>query len=111
MVSQDTLKRGIAPKRTLTDNAWFVGYAPRDNPEIVVAVLVEHGMHGSTAAAPIARDIVKAYYDKKAARDKKQYVVQFRQQDFNGRPLPEGDSKPEPVAGLPVEKRASRDRP
>lgn len=111
LVSQDTLRRGVTPKRTLTDNAWFVGYAPRDNPEIVVAVLVEHGVHGSTAAAPIARDIVKAYYDKKAAREKKQYVVQFRQQDFNGRPLPEGDSGAAPVAGLPAEKRASRDRP
>ena len=32
LVGQDTLKRGVTPKRTLTDNAWFVGYAPRDNP-------------------------------------------------------------------------------
>jgi penicillin-binding protein 2 len=47
------------------DNAWFVGFAPRRNPEIVVAVLVQSGGHGSTAAAPIARDVVKTYYDKK----------------------------------------------
>jgi len=47
------------------DNAWFVGYAPRRDPEIVVSVLVEGGEHGNLAAAPIARDIVKAYYDKK----------------------------------------------
>jgi penicillin-binding protein 2 len=52
-------------KAEFKDNAWFVGFAPRRNPEIVVAVLVEGGEHGSSAAAPIARDVVKTYYDKK----------------------------------------------
>ncbi len=47
------------------DNAWFVGYAPRRDPEIVISVLVEGGEHGNLAAAPIARDIIKAYYEKK----------------------------------------------
>jgi penicillin-binding protein 2 len=47
------------------DNAWFVGFAPRRNPEIIVAVLVEGGEHGSSAAAPIARDVVRAHYEKK----------------------------------------------
>jgi penicillin-binding protein 2 len=48
------------------DNAWFVGYAPKRNPEICVAVLVqESGQHGGEAAGPVVRDIVKAYYDKK----------------------------------------------
>jgi penicillin-binding protein 2 len=48
------------------DNAWFVGFAPRRNPEIVVSVLVQSTMkHGGEIAAPIARDVVKAYYDKK----------------------------------------------
>jgi penicillin-binding protein 2 len=108
LVSLDTLRRGVVPKRRLTENAWFVGYAPRDNPEIVVAVLVEHGAHGSTAAAPIARDIVKAYYDKKAARDKRQYVVEFRRLNFDGQPAP-GEAKPAPtVAALPPEERTAR---
>lgn len=49
----------------LKDNAWFVGFAPRENPEIVVAVLFEGGVHGNFAA-PIARDVIKAYFDKKA---------------------------------------------
>lgn len=49
----------------LRDNAWFVGFAPRQDPEIVVAVLVEHGIHGGYEA-PIVRDILKAYFDKKA---------------------------------------------
>lgn len=49
------------------DNAWFIGFAPRQNPEIVVAVLFEAGEHGNLAA-PIARDVLKAYFDKKARR-------------------------------------------
>jgi penicillin-binding protein 2 len=58
-------KARAGQKAEFQDNAWFVGFAPRRNPEIVVAVLVQSGGHGSTAAAPIARDVVKTYYDKK----------------------------------------------
>jgi penicillin-binding protein 2 len=47
------------------DNAWFVGFAPRDAPEIVVVALYDHGGHGQFAA-PVARDVMKAYFDKKA---------------------------------------------
>jgi len=39
------------------DHGLFVNFAPFDNPEIAVAVVVEHGGGGSTAAAPIARDV------------------------------------------------------
>ncbi|OFW10637.1 MAG: penicillin-binding protein 2 [Acidobacteria bacterium RIFCSPLOWO2_12_FULL_59_11] len=48
----------------LRDNGWFVGLAPRRNPEIVVAVLYQGGEHGALAA-PLARDIIKTYFDKK----------------------------------------------
>jgi penicillin-binding protein 2 len=48
----------------MKDNAWFVGFAPRDNPEIVVVALFEHGGHGQFAAA-IVRDVIKAHFDKK----------------------------------------------
>src|SRR5271155_5495251 len=51
--------------KKLKENGWFVGFAPRRNPEIVVAALVQSGGWGSTSAAPIVRDVVKAYYDKK----------------------------------------------
>jgi penicillin-binding protein 2 len=51
--------------KKLKENGWFVGIAPRRNPEIVVAALVQAGGWGSTSAAPIVRDVVKAYYDKK----------------------------------------------
>jgi len=45
----------------LKSHAWFVAYAPAENPEIAVAVIVEHGKHGSSAAAPIAKEIIKTY--------------------------------------------------
>ena len=48
--------------KLLQDHAWFVAYAPADDPQIAVTVLVEHGMHGSTAAAPIARQMLEMYF-------------------------------------------------
>jgi len=48
-------KTGTAEAPSGEPHAWFAGYAPTDDPEIVVAVIVEHGGHGSTVAAPIAR--------------------------------------------------------
>jgi penicillin-binding protein 2 len=62
------VRNRMGKQREFKDNAWFVGYAPRRNPEIVVAVLVQGGEHGGAVAGPIARDVVKAYYDKKNAR-------------------------------------------
>jgi penicillin-binding protein 2 len=50
--------------RDLRDNAWFEGFAPRSAPEIVVVALFEHGIHGQFAA-PIVRDVMTAYFDKK----------------------------------------------
>ncbi len=48
------------------NDGWFVGFAPRRNPEIVVAAVVQDtAEHGGQAAGPVVRDIVKAYYDKK----------------------------------------------
>ncbi len=53
---------------TLEDNAWFVGFAPRDNPEIIVAVIVQRGGAGGTAAAPVAREIFRLYNAKYKGR-------------------------------------------
>ena len=47
------------------DHALFVAFAPYDKPEIAVAVVVEHGEHGGSAAAPIAGRIIRAYFDGK----------------------------------------------
>jgi penicillin-binding protein 2 len=48
----------------LKAHAWFVAFAPSDDPRIAVSVIVEHGEHGSGAAAPIAREIVKTYLNQ-----------------------------------------------
>ena len=45
------------------DHALFVAFAPFDKPEVAISVLVEHGEHGSTAAAPIAREMLEYYFN------------------------------------------------
>ena len=54
--------RGVSRNEDLPwerrDHALFVAFAPYDKPRYAVSVLVEHGGGGSTAAAPIARDVI-----------------------------------------------------
>ena len=50
----------------IRDHAWFVAYAPADNPEIAVAVLVEHGGHGGAVAAPLAKQVIEKYFSLQA---------------------------------------------
>lgn len=58
-------KTGTAENETSKDHAWFVGYAPAENPKIAVAVLLEYdGGSGGKSAAPIARDVIKKYLSK-----------------------------------------------
>ncbi len=51
------------------DHAWFVAFAPVEAPEIVVSVLVEHGGHGGSAAAPIAQRVLARYFEKQRERN------------------------------------------
>jgi penicillin-binding protein 2 len=44
------------------DHAWFAGYASADNPQIVVAAIVENGGHGGAEAAPVVNDVLAAYF-------------------------------------------------
>jgi len=44
------------------DHAWFVAYAPFEDPKISVAVLVEHGGFGAAAAVPIAKKVIEKYF-------------------------------------------------
>lgn len=58
-------KTGTAENETSKDHAWFVGFAPANNPEIVVAVVLEYdGGGGGSNAAPIARNVMKKYLGK-----------------------------------------------
>lgn len=59
--------------RKLPDNfkphAWFVSYAPSSDPKIAISVIIEHGEHGSSAAGPIARELVKYYLTPEVVAD------------------------------------------
>jgi len=55
-------KTGSAETGTGTTHSWFACYAPADNPQIVVAVMVEDGGDGTVSAAPVARKILEAYF-------------------------------------------------
>jgi penicillin-binding protein 2 len=47
------------------DHAWFGAFAPADAPEIAVGVFVEHGLHGSSGAGPVAQRILARYFEKR----------------------------------------------
>jgi penicillin-binding protein 2 len=57
---RDANRKDVAYR--LRDHALFVAYAPADDPQIAVAVVVEHGSHGGSAAAPVARAIFQSYF-------------------------------------------------
>jgi len=65
VVGNDRRRDRSQDEPDLETHAWFVGFARRDNPEIAVVVLIEHGGKGGAAAAPIAREIFRAFYAKK----------------------------------------------
>jgi penicillin-binding protein 2 len=58
-------KRGdmsrLPPK--FRDHGWFVAYAPYEDPQIAIAVLVEHGGFGAVAAAPIAKKVMERFFN------------------------------------------------
>ncbi|MBN2654652.1 MAG: penicillin-binding protein 2 [Nitrospirae bacterium] len=54
------------------DHAWFVAFAPVENPEIAMTVFVEHGGHGGATAAPIAKKAIEAYFKKPKTEQQKQ---------------------------------------
>jgi len=62
----------------LRHHGWFVAFAPFENPEITVAVLAEHACSGAQGGAPVAHDVMMAYFEKyhpeliKAAQEKKE---------------------------------------
>ncbi len=62
VAGRDAVPRAGVDRRRLEDHAWFAAFAPLDDPKIVVVVFVEHGGHGSSAAAPIARLLLARYF-------------------------------------------------
>ena len=89
---------GRGDENVKKDNAWFVGFAPRSAPEIVVVALFAHGEHGQFAA-PIVRDVLKAYFDKKvrvAALQQQQQQLAAKMASIGSLGLPGAASVPQP---------------
>jgi penicillin-binding protein 2 len=59
-------KTGTAESGQQKPHAWFAGYAPADNAEIAIAVVVEYSGEGAVYAAPLLRKVVEAYYEIEA---------------------------------------------
>ncbi|SEB56259.1 penicillin-binding protein 2 [Terriglobus roseus] len=94
-------KKGTADKATLP-NAWFVGMTPRRNPDIVVAVLWEHGYWGNNSAK-LAAQVISAYVDKQRKR------AGNLRQEIAETPKPvdtpaASETKPTPSASVPATK-------
>jgi len=62
-------KTGTAESGQQDPHAWFAGYAPAQDPEIAIAVVVEHSGEGSVFAAPLFRKVLEAYFEIEAAPD------------------------------------------
>ena len=59
------------------DHAWFVSYAPVQDPQVAIAVLIEHGGHGGDAAAPMAKKVFEKFIElQKQAQEKQQARAQ-----------------------------------
>jgi cell division protein FtsI/penicillin-binding protein 2 len=71
-----TLPFSVAGKTGTAENnqgdgqphSWFVGFAPADRPEVAFAVIVENGGLGAKVAAPAARDILRAWWERRGSR-------------------------------------------
>jgi penicillin-binding protein 2 len=74
-VKQTESTKHINADERKRDHAWFIAYAPADDPKIAVAVLVENGGFGAAAAAPIGRKVLDAYLEPDEAADAKKPVV------------------------------------
>jgi penicillin-binding protein 2 len=94
--------RAAAKGRTdknLEDHAWFVFFAPRDNPQIAGVVFVEHGGHGGTTASPIAKHVLETFFAK---QDGLPLPV------LPPKPLPQKVTTPAPPGGADVSAGAAR---
>ncbi|MBN1271749.1 MAG: penicillin-binding protein 2 [Candidatus Aminicenantes bacterium] len=64
IVSRETAEKLDKESKWIRTHSWFTGFAPREQPRIVVTVLVEYGGMGGTTAAPLARQIFTLFREK-----------------------------------------------
>ncbi len=76
------------------DHAWFIGYAPAENPEIAFAIVIEHGGHGGTTAAPVAKKVLEVFFQDRLPPPKEP-VPALQAKALSG---PEGQHASAPVA-------------
>jgi len=68
-------KTGTAQNPHGEDNAWFICYTPEEAPAIALAVMVEHGGHGASAAAPLARKVLNGVFALKGEKEPEVFVL------------------------------------
>jgi penicillin-binding protein 2 len=68
-------KTGTAQNPHGEDHAWFICYAPEEAPRIALAVMVEHGGHGASAAAPLARQILNGVFALEGEKEPEVFVL------------------------------------
>jgi penicillin-binding protein 2 len=64
LISSSEAEKLEEQKEEVKTHSWFTGFAPRDNPEVVITVLVEYGGMGGATAAPLARRLFDLYREK-----------------------------------------------
>ncbi|HEY6931181.1 MAG TPA: penicillin-binding protein 2 [Thermoanaerobaculia bacterium] len=69
VIGRESTIRAGAERKKLEDHAWFAGFAPINDPQMVVVVFVENGGHGGSVAAPLARDLFLHRFGKAPAPD------------------------------------------
>lgn len=88
-------KTGTAQVSDGADNVLFTGFAPYDEPEIVVAAVIEHGA-SSSYAAQIAKDVFDAYMTLKEDRKDPNYQSTLRSKNEDGDDTPAASASPRP---------------
>jgi len=82
----ESARRRIKISAKYRDHALFTCYAPYKNPEIAIAVIVEHSGSGGAVAAPIARKIIDAYFEyKRSVHNKQQETVTEKKAEDHAR--------------------------
>lgn len=57
------------------DHAWFVAFAPIEKPDIALCTFVEHGGHGGSAAAPIAKKAIESYFTNEKSKNESRTII------------------------------------
>ena len=91
-------------------NAWFVGIAPRRNPDIIVVVLNEHGGWGAEAAAPIAARVIEAYVNKQR-RLQNNLMIAGDQKKVDVGALWSNPAAPDAIGGKPLPASLTKKNP